>query len=569
MESKEIRQTFDVLKTERSSWDSLYQVLGKYVSLIKQDFEATHQSGEFLIDDVFDATAAFAAQNSASALLGMIWPSTAKQAVELMPPRDMVMTTEKDEFYSGMTSKLIAAMDDPKAGLALALDEYMLDQVIFGTSGVGVDRGVASKLKFTPYGVKEMYIEEGAGGHVTEVYLLFEWRLKRVIDEYGLENLSEKLQDKAKNGKMTEMVKILVAIVPRDEPKAERGVLSMPYASYHLEYDGDHIINESGFDELPICVGRFRKLMYERQGRSPASNAIPDIKEANVLREAIIEATAKILDMPKGVLSDGLFGGNVIDLSSGSVSVFNNTGLNPNQPPIFEIGSPPNIPWAEQRLQKLEDTISRHFSVDRLLDMNNQQEMTFGEAQIRNQIRNQSLSSLFSRQISEVISPLIERCVSLLWRSGEFGVIRGSDEEQELLRAGEADIKYIPDDLVPVLESGGEIYRIVYKTQASNASRAEEYMGIVDIMNISMQAAQLDPSVADRVDLHEALKHITAIRGVPVGILRQDDAVAEIAQQKQERQSQMQGVALAEQMAGAAKDVSAAEKMSREAEEMG
>lgn len=564
MDAKDIKSTFDVLRRERKTWDSLYQILGKYVSLIKQNFEQTQQAGEFLVEDIYDATGAFAAQTSASALLGMLWPGTAKQAIELMPPRNMEMTTELDNFYADMTARTIAAMDDPNAGLALALDEYMLDQVIFGTSGVGVERGSKSKLMFKPYGVKEMYIEEGRDGKVAEIYLLFEWRLKRVIDEYGLDKLSEKLKDKAKNNKMTDMVKILISIVPRKTPKAEKGVLSMPIASYHMEYDNGHVIKESGFDEIPIMVGRFRKLMYERYGRSPASNALPDIREANALRESLIVAVEKILNMPKGVLHDGLFGGGTIDMSAGAVTVFNSTGMMSNQPPIFEIGSPPNIPWAEQRLTKLEETISRHFSVDRLLDMNNEQEMTFGEAQIRNQIRNQSLSSLFTRQISEVLTPLIERSVKLLWRDGEFGVIRGSIEEKELLAQGRVDIRYIPDDLVDRLEAGEDVYRIIYKTQASNASRAEEYLGIVDMMNIALQGMNIDPSVADRLDLHEAMKHITAIRGVPVGVLRQDDAVQALQEQRQQQQAAIEGVQMAAEAAGATKDLAEAQKIARE-----
>ena len=567
MDAKQCIQEFDLLKGERKSWDSLYQVLGKYVSLIKQNFETTQTAGEFLIDDVYDATGAFAAQSSASALLGLLWSGTAKQAIDILPPRQLDMTTETDAFYKDMTSRTIEAMDDPEAGLMLALDEYMIDQIIFGTSGVGCVRGRKSKLQFRPYGVKEMYIEEGAEGKVEEIYLLFEWRLKRVVAEFGEENLSDKLKDKIKNNKLTDKVKILICIKPREEFKAERGVLSMPVASFTYEYENNHLIKESGYDEMPIQVGRFRKLMYERYGRSNASNALPDIRESNALREALIVATEKILDMPKGVLHDGLFGGGTIDMSSGAINVFNSSGTMSNQPPIFDIGSPPNLPWAEQRLQKLEESISRHFSVDRLLDMNNDQEMTFGEAQIRNQIRNQSLSSLFSRQISEVFSPLIKRAVGILWRDGEFGVVRDSIEEEELLEAGETDIRYVPDAVAELLAKGEDIYRIEYKTQAGNAARAEEYMAILDLFSIVGQTAQLDPSTVNRVDMHESLKSIASIRGLPVGILRQDDAVEALAEQQAEQQKMAQMMQMAGEGASAAKDMAQAEKLGKEAEE--
>ena len=567
MDPKELKEEFDILKSERRTWDSLYQVLGKYISLIKQNFETTQTPGEFLIDDVYDSTGMFSAQNAASALLGMLWPGTAKQAIEIIPPKSLKMTTELAKFYENMTTRAIAAMDDPRANLSMALDEYMLDQMIFGTSGVGVERGTSSKLLFRPYGVKEMYIEEGKDGRVSRIFLCFEWRVNRVVAEYGIEKVSEKVREKFNKGKKTDKVKILVCIVPRNKPKAEMGVLSMPYASYHMEYESKHILKESGYEELPIMVGRFRKLNYERYGRSPGSMALPDIREANALREAVIAATEKVLSMPKGVLNDGLFGGETIDMSAGAITVFNSTGNISGTPPIFDIGSPPQLPWAEERLKRLEDVIARHFSVDRLLDMNNEQEMTFGEAQIRNQIRNQSLSSLFSRQLSEVFTPLVSRSVSILFRMGEFGVIRGSEEEKEALARGEMDIEYIPDEVNAMLEKGQDVYKIVYKTQASNASRAEEYLGIIDTMTFVGNAMQIDPNIADRLDLHAAVKNITNIRGIPVDILRQDDAVEEIRKQRDEKMQMQEGMMAASEAASATKDIAQAKKLASEAQQ--
>lgn len=560
-----MKKEFDELRQERRTWDSMYQILGKYISLIKQNFEATQTPGEFLLEDVFDGTGMFAAHNSASALLGMLWPGTAKQTIEISPPAGLKATdNELLEFYNRMTTRSIAAMDDPKANLALSLDEYMLDQMIFGTSGVGVERGYRSKLLYRPYGVKELYIDEGKDGAVSDIYILYEWRVRRVIAEYGEDKVSQKTRDKYKNGKSGDKVQILICIKPRKEFKAKAGALAMPYASYHIEYENQHLLKESGFDEMPIMVGRFRKLNYERYGRSPGLMALPDIREANALRESLIVATEKILNMPKGVLNDGIFGGTTIDMSAGAVNVFQSSGNVTNMPPIFDIGSPPNLPWAEQRLVKLEENIAQHFNVDRLLDFNNSQEMTFGEAQIRNQIRNQSLSSLFARQISEVLTPLVERSIALLFRDGEFGVIRGSEEERELLDAGATQIEYIPDVLVERLEKGEDIYNIVYKTQAANASRAEEYLGIVDIMNFTLNAGNIDPSIVDRVNMHEAIKHIVNIRGVPYGVLRSDEQVQAINEAKQQQQELMDGMALAREGAAAAKDLSAAQAAAKE-----
>lgn len=539
MDVKQYKDQFDTLKSERSNWDTMYQVIGEFVSQIKQNFTTTPQNGEFLIGDIYDSTGTFAAHNSASALLGMLWPSTAKQVLEISPPDDIVLDTELAKFYERMTERTARALDDPAANLSLSLDEYMLDQVIFGTSGVGVERGDTSKLLFKPYGVKELYIDEGKNGRVDSQYLFFEWTVRRVVKEYGLENVSDVTAKAFKDGKLNNKVKVLIVICDREKAKAKAGVLAMPIMSLHIEYDSNHVLKESGFAELPIKVGRFRKLNYERYGRSPAMSALPDIREANALREGIILATEQNLSMPMGVLDDGMLGGGVIDRSAGGVTVFNASANTGGNPPIFEIGQRPDVSVALARLEDLKNTIAQHFSLDRLIDFNNETQMTFGEAQIRNQIRNASLSALFSRQLAEVITPLIGRSVSLLMEDGEFGVVKDSDKEAEFKALGKK-IEYIPELLMKRMDEGQDIYQVKYKTQAANASRAEEYIAILDVLSFGIQAMQVDPTVRHRVNLHEGLKEIGSIRGLPVGVLRQDDDVEERLQQDQEQQQSQQ-----------------------------
>jgi hypothetical protein len=563
MDAKALKAEFDALKADRSNWNTIWQVLGEYVSLIKQNFETEPAKGEFLVREVFDSTGAFAAHNSASALLGMLWPSTAKQAIEFQPPDDLEMSTELAEFFQRMTDRTARAMDDPRAGLSLALDEYMLDEIIFGTAGVGVDKGDESKLLYKPYGVKELYIDEGRNGRVRAVFLHYEWTVQRVVEEYGLDKCSDKVRKLYNGDKLRDKIKILHVIKPRKDKKAEAGKLAMPYMSLHMEYDNKHIIDEGGYQELPIYVGRFRKLNYEMYGRSPAMNALPDIREANVLREAVIVATEKNLDPPLAMLGDGMLGGGVIDTSAGAINVFNATGNVGGSSPIFPLVTVGSLSDALARLETLAQTIAQHFHIDKLLDFNNQTQMTFGETQIRDQIRTASLSALFSRQISEVFTPLIERSVNILWREGEFGVIAGSEEEQMMLEMGK-EPEYIPDALIERLERGEEVYQISYKTKAANASKAEEYIAIMDVTGYAGQVAAIDPQIINRVNFHEALKALGNIRSLPVGILRQDDEVQAMAEAQAQQAAQQQAMQSAEMMAGAADKAASAEQKLRQ-----
>ena len=86
-------------------------------------------------------------------------------------------------------------------------------------------------------------------------------------------------------------------------------------------------------------------------------------------------------------------------------------------------------------------------------------------------------------------------------------------------------------------------------------------MGILDIMQIGIQAMQIDPGVGKRIDLHEALKQLSRIRGV--SIIRQDDEVDAMNQQEQQQMQRMQQMEAIPAMAGAVKDVAQAQAVGK------
>jgi hypothetical protein len=559
MDYKKLAKDFDRVKAKRSNFDNMYQVIGEYVAMNRQDFNGQPSNGEFLVDRIFDATGAFAATNCAASLLGMLWPGSAANTFELAPYDDEEKSNE--DFYQRMNKISYQAFDDPRANLAESLDEYMNDQIIFGTSGIGTELGEKGpKLYFSPYGVKEIYPITGKGGRIVGFYLFFEWEVERVVAEYGLKNCSEKVRKAYEGGKLDEKVQVLFIVKPRIEAKAAKGKYAMPLMGVHLDYKACHAMKEDGYYEMPIAIGRFRKLTYEDMGRSLAMNALPDIREANALREAIIIATEKVLEMPKGVLSDGEFGGGFIDQSAGAVNVFNATGNMGGQAPVFDIGSPPNLPWAIERLAKLEETIAQHFMLDRMMDFNNDVQMTLGEAQIRDQRKTASMAALLNRQ-NQVFQQVIERGVGLLMRSGAFGVAKGSVEEQEAKARGEEPI-YYPDGIAKRLEEGKDIYKVNYKTKAALAFSAEQYMAILELWNIAAGQAEIAPDLMKRIDYQKGLERIATIRGINF-MLRSEEEMQEMQAAEAEAAEAQQMLQAGEQVATIAEKGAKAEALLR------
>lgn len=551
--SKEITKIIkdhERLVRARSNWNNQFQVVGEYVSQIKQDFEVNHHVGEFLNEDIFDSTGTFAAKNSASALLGMLWPGSAQKAIKIDPPDDMKdITGEEREWYEEVATKRLAlAMDSSDSNLSLSLDEYMMDQVIFGTSGIGVFWEDDSFL-FKPFGVKETIIDEGKRGRVNVVHIEHEWEIGRVIETYGIDNVSSGIRDKFENGVVDEKIKILITYRPREEVELGlEGSLSMPFSSTHIEKDNQHVLREGGFEEFPVSMGRFRKLNYEKYGRSMAMDALPDIREINALKEAVIVATEKMLDPPLGLLSDGMLGNGVVDTSAGALTVFDAQGNTGNTPPVFPINTVGDLSAALARIEALEESIAQHFNIDRLLDFNNQTQMTATETLQRANIRNSSLTSLITRQIVEVFTPLVERSFNLLVRNDKVGFIEGTAEFEAQAMFGE-EFDIIPERIAERLLNGEEAYTVRFTTPADRVTNAEELNGMLQLIQLNQQLMATHPEAGTYLDVERVHSNSTRLFGSPPDIIRSQEEVEEIQAAQAQAAQQAQQLEQAGQVA--------------------
>lgn len=541
------------LESNKQQWQPLWQKVGEYIHMRKQDFTTSHSEGEFLNEELFDSTAVMANRKQTAAFIGNLWPNGGR-SIRLKPPRGVTETEAVKAYYKEINEIVADEFDNPRAGFVLALEEYLNDQGAFGTSGVATlentDEKNDASLLFRAWGVDECCIDEGPNGVVDTVYRVFEWDVKRVVASYGLEKLSKETQDKFNKRRYDEKVKILHVIEPRMINKDAKGNQAMPYESCHIEIDSQHLIRESGFEEFPAPFARFFKKRKETYGRSTGMDALPDILELDSLRESIIIATEKQLEPPLGIENDGILGSNTLDTSSGSINVLNLSGRVPSSSsPIFPLYSVGDIGTARERIEELKATINDHFSIDRLLDFNNETQMTLGEAQMRAGIRAQSLGSLFTRQINELFTPTIERGVAILFRKNKLGYMPNDPMLEEALLDDPYGTIQIPDEIAELIEKEKDFYEIVYETPAARMLKAEEAQGVIRTWEFAGSVGQVAPEIYDNLDADESLKIIGSANGAPSSIFMAMDKVkktremrdkqAQEAQQAQQEQEQL------------------------------
>lgn len=557
-----ILDRFKKMEAEKANFVNLWQLAAEYVMYRKQEFTGDKAEGQILTDHIYDTTAIKALSIMASSFIGALWPNGAK-SFRISMPHNLEEeiggeTEEIKQYYEFVTRQMVEYMDHPKAGLTSALEEYMLDQGAFGTSGIQVfeEDDMTAPVRYKATDAKMLYIDEDRTGFVDTIYMKKKMTIRQMVQEYGFDNLSASRQKAFKEGDVTTKVDILHAIEPRmDYDPFSFGNKDYPIASIHIDIETQKILRESGFLELPVAVARFYKAMGEKYGRSPATAAMPTILEANSMGQAYILAIEKTLDPALLVMDDGTMGGLTIDTSPGGTTVVSVSGrMSGTQKPIQELFSVGDLQWTAARRQELTEEIKNHFFLDRLMDLNSEQRMQNPEVAIRNELRGQALNTVYTRQLTEMFVPIIETTFNKLRRRGFLGVIPGSQEELDLINAGIIP-KYIPEPVIRRMLTGQEVYKIEFISPAVRIKNSEELSGIEHLLTTSLNLSPVDPSIFDNIDLEWTLRRIQELDGAPREVLVSLEKLQQIKQDRQQMEAQMMEMEAARQNSETARNM--------------
>jgi hypothetical protein len=343
------------------------------------------------------------------------------------------------------------------------------------------------------------------------------------------------------------------------------GPLGMATRTLHIDCENKKIMRESGYAEFPVAVGRAIKTVGEKYGRSPAMIALPDACSLNALKEAIIVATEKQLDPPMYVLDDGRLGGGVIDTSAGALNVFNSSGRMTGDKPVGPLFTVGELQSAEKLEEKFKEAIFQAFGLDRLLDLNNQTQMTAYETSVRNRMRGESLGSMFSRQEAEVFTPLVERTFNILFRKGLLGQeaetagIRKVFAEARRLWAkiiGKKALMEVPAVVQQAIEADLDVYEVEYISPAKRFMQSEKLQGIYESAEFFAKMGVVPgfEQMSDALEQDKMAAKVVKYSGAPIEILRTDSEVKAIRAGRAEAQAQAAKMEQAQQMSEVARN---------------
>ena len=516
--AQQLKSNLSRLMEKRSTWESHWQECADYMQPRKAEITKERARGDKRNIQIFDATAIHALELLAASLQGMLTSSANRWFAMRYKEALLNESDEAKEWLEDATDKMYLAFG--RSNFQQEIFETYHDLITFGTSCLMIEEDENDIVRFSSRHIKEFYVEENKKGIVETVYRRFKMPVASAIDKFGLENFSRDTANLFKKEPFEEL-ELVHVVRPRsiyDENKLDKK--NMPYQSVYFEYGSGHIINIGGFKEMPYVVPRYLKASTEIYGRSPAMNALPDVKVLNKMVETALKAAAKQVDPPLLVPDDSML--SPIRMSAGSLNYYRSGSRDRIEP--LNIGQQTSVTLNQENQRR--EAIAKTFHIDQLLVTANRT-MTATEVLQRNEEKMRILGPVLGRLQSELLQPLILRVFNIMLRNKLFL------QAPEVLANQEIDIEYV--------------------SPMALAQKGQELQSLMRGLELFGQIGQIAP-VQDYIDEEGLIKQIIRITGLPARMIKSDKEVQMIREQRAAQQQQQMQMMQAMQEAKVAKD---------------
>lgn len=372
-------------------------------------------------------------------------------------------------------------------------------------------------------------VAEDPDGLVDSIWRIIELTPMQMKKRWGEEALSRQMKAKLAPASqdMDAPQKILHVVIPRQDVPV-KGVtrLTMPYASYYIEYDYKHIISEGGYHEFPFMVPRWSKSSGEVYGRGPGNDAYPDIRTLNKAMELIFRAWGKAIDPPVNVLDDGVIGRvstvpaavNIVRDKEAIIPWPNASRFDVNPVMLSDLRSSIRAVFFSDQLQLPDKTIITATEVERRLEL-----------------MQQVLGPTVGRLEYELLAPLINRSFQMLYRARE--------------------IAPAPDIVLAYAAERGVDLSVQYEGPLARAQRSNDLQAISRFMSFLAPMAELDPTVLDNVNFDNVVRMLAVQTGAPADTTNPEQVVKKKRDDRARAQAAVNNTAMAGEGAKAAKSL--------------
>ncbi|NQU61017.1 MAG: head-tail connector protein [Rhodospirillales bacterium] len=412
---KGIIERYRHAKDRRGVWESHWQECYDYALPQRDGIIRQTQPGEKKTDKLFDGTAPDAVDQLAASLLGQLTPPWARWFGFIPGPDTTDLNREemaKDLEHAATAMK--SQFD--RSNFAVEMHQCYLDLVTAGTASLLFEEapaGEPSAFRFTAVPLSQVVFEESTFGKLDTTYRRSELTQAQLKVWFPNATLPEGITRTTDRDPDTR-IPIIEAVIPDDTGFAYLAVAETDPVSM----GEPTTLSEGRFAQSPFINFRWLKAPGEIYGRSPVMKTLPDIKTANKVVELVLKNASIAVTGIWQADDDGVLNPATIKLTPGTVipKAVGSAGLTP-------LEAPGRFDVSEIVLGDLRSRIRQALLADKLGQID-APKMTATEVLERAADMARVLGATYGRLQSELLSPLVNRALSILARRGEIADFR-------------------------------------------------------------------------------------------------------------------------------------------------
>lgn len=509
-----IHRRYKKAHAEKANWLSYWEDLARFGAPRRMGFVGQRTPGDKRVTpQVYNPIGINCVQTLAAALHGMTMNPAIKWLNLRLVDDDFNEREDVKHWCNSVSKRVANILASPQVAFHSHANQLLEDLSSIGTGvmycGQQTKGPNANHLFVRTHSIAKVCIAENQYGAIDTVMLEYEYSVRQMVNIWG-NSVSAKVREKYDKSQYDDTVKVINCVSPREQYDPQiKTPLHHPIEVVYFQDEEQHLLEETGVEEMPYVVPRWWLATGEVFGRSPFMTALPQVKVANIATKTIMDAAEKAVAPPLTVPHEGLIG--PVRTSPNGITFLK------GKAEIGQIPTSSQLPYAGEYIRQLDDAIRTTMFVDQVQFIGDFK-MTATEVIQRQTERMRLLGPVLGRLENEFLNPLITRVFGIMYRLGQ--------------------IPPAPKDVQ------GQDLRIEYQSPLARAQKSQVAQGLMQALQLLLPLAQMGPQVAQQifgpVDMGKLTPMVFDWFGVDIDLLKDErDLAAEAQQQRTTTMMQM------------------------------
>lgn len=545
------------LLVERSSFLSHWDQLARFILPRRSRFFTTDRDrGNRRNNSIIDSTAGLAFRTLRSGMMaGFTSPSRPWFRLATYDP-DLDRFEPVKEWLELVTD--ILGNMFMRSNLYTTLPTFYGDMGTFATGCFLIEEDFDTVMRcYGPFPVGSFYLIADDRWNINGFMRDFQMTVRQIVEKFAMEpndptirwdRVSGFVRQQFEAGTTESWIECSQCIIPNPnwDPKSplsekkkylsvywERGSQTGQNSSEMI--DSNKILEQKGYDKFRVITGRWEVTGEDIYGTyCPGMEALGDIMGLQTMERRGMQALEKSINPP--MVAPSSLKNQKATILPGDITYDDSREGQAGFRPAYQIN--PNFQQLEMKQNEARTRIKEagYYDLFRAISDLEKSNVTAEEIRALKEEKLQDLGPMADRLNVEVLDPLIEIGFELLMKQG-----------------------HIPP---PPKELRGRPIRPEYMSIMAAATKAQSVAGIerwIDDLAKIRELEPQDPGVLDKANFDEAIDRLGEDLSIPVGMVRDDDAVAKIRQGRQQQQAAAQKAQQMQAAAATAKDLSSSD----------